>query len=93
MKRISLEIQSSPSCPPDSALERWQDMVGHQDACAGYEFAVMTGLAAPWVRPVTDNAVVINFFGGKLQHRRRQLQLALSCWINPNELEDKLMNC
>jgi hypothetical protein len=39
----------------------------------------------------TDQAVVINFFGGELRQRRRLLQLAMSCWIDPNELEDQLV--
>ena len=92
MHVTTIEIQTEKFCSPVPELERWQEIVRDIDASTGYEFAVMAGLAAPFMGIVADRPVVINFFGGELQQRRRLLQLAMSCWIDPNELEDKLVN-
>ena len=91
MNGIIIGIQTKEFSSPVPELERWQEMVWDLNASTGYEFAVMAGLAAPFMGIATDQAVVINFFGGELRQRRRLLQLAMSCWIDPNELEDQLV--
>jgi hypothetical protein len=84
---------ATETCPRGQALDRWQDLVSSIDGCSGYEFAVMTGLAAPLLPLVVNGSVAINFFGGDLSQRRTLLQLALSSWTDPATLDDdKLTN-
>ena len=87
-----MEIPQQESCPRGQALERWQDLVWDIDYCAGYEFAVMAGLAAPFMHLVTRDCFVINFFGGDADQRERLLRLALSCWTEPEKMSDSVTN-
>lgn len=92
MKITTLEAAFAEPCPKGLALERWQDLVWELDASVCHVFAVMAGLAAPLMGLVSDQPVVINFFGGTPRERRRLLDLAVSCWMDPAEIEDTLAN-
>jgi hypothetical protein len=71
------------------ALERWQELVEEANNCTAYMFAVLVGLAAPLVHLVMKQRIVINFHGSDPIERKRLLQLALSCWIDPVETYDE----